>query len=284
MLELAAGDYRLVLEPERGGSIARFDWHGEPLLRPTCGASILDTACFPLVPFSNRIAHGCFENGGRRVTLAPNMPGGGHPHPLHGFGWLAAWRVEAANSTQAVLEHRYPEGSEWPWPYLARQSFQLTTEGLTMALDLTNLADNPMPAGLGFHPYFPRTDQTRYHGCHRGEWTNSPDCLPLSLSEHAETIDWWRGKPVGTRVVDTVYTGREGELIIDWPERGLSLTITPSANLPHTVVYTPTGADFFCVEPVSHITDAVNRPEGGMIPLAPGQCLSASISLSAASR
>ena len=58
MIELKAGEYFLALEPERGGSIARFGWRGQDLMRPTCGPSVLDVACFPLVPFSNRIAHG----------------------------------------------------------------------------------------------------------------------------------------------------------------------------------------------------------------------------------
>ena len=30
----------------------------------------------------------------------------------------------------------------------------------------------------------------------------------------------------------------------------------------HLIVYTPPGEDFFCVEPVSHMTDAINRMDG----------------------
>jgi aldose 1-epimerase len=90
VLELAAGDYRLVLQPEIGGSVAGFHWRDEPVFRPACGPSVLDAACFPLAPFSNRIAHGRFRFGGREVALAPNFPDSDHPHPLHGFGWLAA--------------------------------------------------------------------------------------------------------------------------------------------------------------------------------------------------
>ena len=63
---------------------------------------------------------------------------------------------------------------------------------------------------------------------------------------------------VATRTVDTVYTDRRGALIVEWPERDLVLTITPSDGLRHTVVYCPADADFFCVEPVTHSTDALN--------------------------
>jgi len=278
MIELQAGDYRLLLDPARGGSVACFEWRGKSLFRPTGGDTILDTGCFPLVPFSNRIAQGHFRFGERDVQIAPNFPGGDHPHPLHGFGWLAPWQVIAQDSASARLAHDYP-GGEWPWPYRAEQHLILDPKGLTMALSVTNLGDTAMPTGLGFHPYFPREPGTRYSGRHSGEWTNTADCLPLTLDERSAPIDWWSEQPVGDRVVDTVYTGREGELRIEWPERNLSLAIIPSGNLPHTVVFTPPEADYFCVEPVSHMTNAVNRRGSGVITLPSGETLTVSIRL-----
>lgn len=278
MAGLAAGDYGLEFAPERGGSVLRFDWRGQPIFRPAVGPSVLDTGCFPLVPFSNRIAHGRFAAHGREVRLAPNFPGSDHPHPLHGFGWLAAWEVVEAGDAHAVLEHRYP-GGEWPWPYVAHQQFRLTADGLEMGLALTNRGSDPMPAGLGFHPYFPRDADTRYLGLHRGEWSNSADCLPKSLDLRGAAIDWWAGQPVGSRSVDTVYTDREGPLDIAYPSRGFAVRLTPSENLPFTVVYSPSGEPFFCVEPVSHATDAVNA--GGMAWIAPGETMAVELEISA---
>ncbi|KUR79406.1 aldose 1-epimerase [Novosphingobium sp. FSW06-99] len=277
LIELHAGDYRLVLEPTRGGSIARFDWHDIPLLRPTCGPAIFDTGCFPLVPFSNRIADGVFRVGQRTVHLKPNFPGSDHPHPLHGFGWLCAWTLVEHTTSAAVVRHQQAPGA-WPWAYVAEQHFQLGAGGLCHEIRLRNLADEPMPAGLGFHPYFPRSQDTRYTGLHRGEWQLGEDGLPSSLHQAEGAIDWWHGEPVGARAVDTVYTGRIGALRIVWPETGLALTIEPSANLPCTVVYTPQGEDYFCVEPVSHATDAINHPErgDGMTWLAPGETMTVS--------
>ncbi len=282
MLNLAAGDYQLALDPRRGGSVAAMTWRGEALLRTTCGPSILDTACFPLVPFSNRIANGKFKMGCLEVCIAANMPGSDDPHPIHGFGWLTQWRVISADNDVAVLEHHY-QGGEWPWPYRARQTFALSAEGATFMLALENLSGTPMPAGLGFHPYFPRDADTRYLGLHRGEWKNNLDCLPVSLDEKQKAADWWQGSPVGIRLVDTAYTSREGALQINWPSRGFGLTITPSDNLPITVVYTPEGEEYFCVEPVSHMTDAVNStlPDSGLHCLEPGATLTVSMQFTA---
>jgi aldose 1-epimerase len=282
VIELVATDYRLELSAERGGSLLAFEWRGLPVLRSACGPSILDVACFPLVPFSNRVAHGRFAANGRLVRLSPNFPGASHPHPLHGFGWRAEWRVVRQSGNSAVLEHRH-DAAEWPWAYLARQEFRLDDNGLTISLAIENRADEPMPAGLGLHPYFPRNERTVYRGLHRGQWRNDEDCLPLHLEERVEPSDWWQGSPVGCKTVDTVYTHREGALSVVWPDRALALVMQPSRSLAHTVVYVPDGEDYFCVEPVSHITDAFNstRDDAGTRWLAPGERFEASVLFSA---
>lgn len=282
MIELSAGDYRLQLSPERGGSILRLDWRDKPLLRPVCGPGILDTACFPLVPFSNRIAHGQFRLGAVDVSLSPNFPGSDHPHPLHGFGWLAQWEVIDAGQSRVVIRHDWP-GGEWPWPYRAEQVFSISPEGLSVELSVTNLGSTAMFAGLGFHPYFPRDADTVYHGLHRGEWKTGEDCLPLALDEAPVARDWWAGQPVGTRSVDTVYSGRVSPLAIEWPSRGHAITLSPSDNLPDTVVFTPCGETFFCVEPVNHRTDLINAaPEARRaLLLEAGQTCTVTMQLSA---
>jgi aldose 1-epimerase len=275
LLDLQAGEYRLVIQPDQGGAVARFDWRDEPLFRPCRGSSIFDLGCFPLVPFSNRIAFGQFPDGDRIISLKPNFPGRDHPHALHGFGWLAAWEVAEQSAQRVLLRHRYSAG-DWPWDYIAEQCFNLSEDGLVHRLSLLNQSQRPMPAGLGFHPYFPHSADTQYLGLHCAEWQTSSDGLPLLLAKSSRPVDWWHGAPIGTRVVDTVYEGRDGELGILWPDRDIALSIKPSANLPCTVVYTPEGEDYFCVEPVSHATDAVNR-SGAMPYLDPGQTMHATV-------
>lgn len=278
-LFLSHGDWRMRLAPWLGGSILSLDWRGQAVLRPGGGRSIWDVANYPLVPFSNRIAWGRFMAGGREVVLAPNFPGGGHPHTIHGFGWLAPWAVAEVGEARATLSYDHAAG-EWPWDFTARQDVVLDDGGMSLTLTLTNRGTEPMPAGLGIHPYFPRDGRTVYHGLHRGEWRNTDDCLPVTLEERAGAVDWWQGAPVGSRVVDTAYTGRQGPLTLSWPDRDLVVTMRPSDNLGVTVVYTPPGEDYVCVEPVSHSTDAVNRDvagETGLVWLAPGDTMQARV-------
>jgi aldose 1-epimerase len=163
-LTLRAGELELLINPALGGSISDFSWTGAgarvPLLRATGdGAdSVLDMACFPLVPYVNRIRGGRFTFRGREVVLKPNMAG--DISPLHGQGWLAPWSVENSADRRAELRSEH-EAGEWPWHYEARQAFDLDENGLSLRIECRNLDETPMPCGLGQHPYFPCGPETR---------------------------------------------------------------------------------------------------------------------------
>src|SRR5207249_2390718 len=103
-IALRRGSLSLELLPEIGGSIGAFCLETSrgpvDLLRratPLAQRERLagETACFPLVPYSNRVREGVFSFRGKMHRLKPNM--GDHPHPLHGHGWLSPWKVVAAS-------------------------------------------------------------------------------------------------------------------------------------------------------------------------------------------
>jgi galactose mutarotase-like enzyme len=66
---------RLTLDPTRGGAIRELTWRCQDILRRTrvsAGDDPFDMACFPMVPFVNRVARGRFTFGGRTVQLERN--------------------------------------------------------------------------------------------------------------------------------------------------------------------------------------------------------------------
>ena len=277
-MRLACGDYELVLDPGNGGSVSEFSWQGHDLFRRATGPDVLEAACFPLVPFSNRIIDGRFAFAGRDWVIPPNRPSLDPEHPLHGYGWLASWSLVEGNLRQAKLRHDHAaDGS--PWKYEAVQTFLLTGDGLRMSLEVRNIGDAVMPCGLGFHPYFPRDSILR--SLHRHEWRHSFDFRQCERRGRGEAIDWWHGNPVGSRVLDTDLTGREGPLRIEWPGRGIAAIIAPSENLSTTIVYTPQDQPYFCVEPVSHRIHGIPFDEGpdSMVLLEPGATMAGTISI-----
>lgn len=278
--------------PERGGSIARLTLDGPDgavdLLRPASGwalrhGSAADMGCFPLVPFSNRIAGGRFAFDGGTVELPLTMDG--CPHAIHGEGWRASWSVEERGAATTRLVHRHERrrheghghaGAGWPWRYRATQDITLHEDGLSVVLDLLNEDDRPMPAGIGLHPYFPKPPGTRLTARVNGVWLNDPTLLPLA---RAALPDVWRfpgGVLMDRTVLDNGFTGWDGIATLDWPDLGLRLTVAADGPFGHLVIYAPAGEDYLCVEPVSHMTDAVNRgqePDAGLRVLQPGESL-----------
>ncbi len=261
-MTLSSGSLQLELSPSVGGAIASFSWTSAgrswPILRHghTPLENVLGAACFPLVPFSNRIRDGCFEFSGRSVRLAPNM--NGDPNPLHGQGWTSAWSVGRASNDEAAIEFVHDPG-EWPWAYEARQEVRLSANALHLRLACTNRSREPMPCGLGFHSYFPCGPATRIRTQVEQVWTVDDDVLPIArmpaVGRYAIADD-----PACGRGLDNGYTGWSGEALFtdrDWPfEIELS---SPQAR--YFQLYSPEGESFFAAEPVTHANAALNQPE-----------------------
>lgn len=243
MNELAHHDYKLQLQPELGGAVARFEWRGIPVFRSRIGDHPLESGCFPLVPFSNRIRNGKFVWNDRDVQLSHNLDTSSHP--IYGFGWMTAWDVVELGDHYAQMEHCYDGLGERPWAFRTLQSFKLAPAGLIIHISLENMSDECAPARLGFHPYFPQDEQMCCLAFQRGEWQNGPDSISVELKRATQAQDWWNGAPLGTRCVDTAYTEREGAIQIFWPEQMTKLWMEPSCNLPFAAVFTPEGADYF---------------------------------------
>lgn len=269
---LQAGGLRLTFDPALGGAITSLTHDDADLLRPTPeGATdVLETACFPLVPYANRIAHGRFTFGGRTAALSRNMAG--QAHPLHGDGWRGAWQVAARGKDFATLVFE-PEKTEWPWRYRASQTFRLRPDGLTVELDVTNLDDAPGPFGLGFHPYFPNSSEARLWAETTGVWEVSPDLLPI---REVASTPWLTGAPVRSdRLIDHCHTGWDSVARIDLARRSLRLTASTDMDWLH--IYAPPDEEFFCVEPVSHAPNALNMADplaNGVWLVGPGRTLS----------
>ena len=272
-LTLLHGAFELVLAPEVGGSVARYAHEGRPLFRPTPDgyADVLRAACFPLVPYSNRIRDGVFRFGGRDVRIERNnLP---QRHPLHGHGWRGAWTVEHAREAEAVLAFAWP-GGDWPWPFRAEQRFQLDGAGLEVALTVENRGDSPMPAGLGFHPYFPCPPGTVLDTQVDEVWTVDGDLFPDGRAPAAGRYAL-RERVIHHADLDNGYGGWSGDATIRWPD-GQAVRITSPERFFQ--VYAPTTEDVLCAEPVSHANGALNAPEAeqaalGLRVLAPGERL-----------
>lgn len=271
-LRLAAGDATALLLPALGGAIASFSFRGREVLRPTPAetADVRATACYPLIPYSNRIAHATLALAdGTRFPLARNF--GDHPHSIHGVGWRRPWRVLHADPARALLafEHR-PVGDAaraWPFAFRATQSFVLTAMGESATLFATLAIESAdartFPFGLGWHPYFPRDGATRIGFDATGLWETDVTGLPTRHVAVRAPRRFDPPRAIAGIALDNAFTAWDGRATISGPGTGHETTIEADGALAFLVVYAPADRDFVAVEPVTHMTDAFNRAARG---------------------
>lgn len=261
-LTLRDGSLELQLSPSIGGAISRFVWNGPgrrtPILRERNSPleNVLDAASFPLVPFVNRIRGGGFAFRGRQVRLTSNMAG--DPIPLHGQGWTSPWRTETASEAEAVLVFDHEPG-EWPWDYRARQHIRLVGDSLCLRLTCLNTSDEPMPCGLGIHPYFTCGPETRIQTSVDDVWTVDQHILPIEKVPAAGRYDI-SDSPVCGRGLDNGYDGWSGRALFTDPDWPFELELS-SRQARFFQLYSPSDGGIFVAEPVTHANAALNEPQ-----------------------
>jgi aldose 1-epimerase len=227
-------------------------------------------ASFPLVPFVNRIRGGRFRFRDQEVVLQPNMAG--DISPLHGQGWLGSWSVEAHGNADAELRFVHEPG-EWPWRYEALQVFALDGAGLSLRLICRNLSEEPMPCGLGQHPYFPCGPDTRLDTEVATVWEIDEHVLPTAQMPAEGRFDL-RDRTVCGRDLDHGFGGWGGAARMSDPQWPAALTLS-SPRARFFQLYSPPSGGIFVAEPVTHANAALNEPEErwaelGMRVLEPG--------------
>jgi aldose 1-epimerase len=272
--ELRAGALRLAVRADLGGAIAGL-WHGDmPVLRstePGALASVRDAGCFPLVPYSNRLGYRRFRWKGRDYTTASNFEG---PHSIHGVGWMRPWEIVSSSALEVVLRLVHAGDADWPFAFEAWQYLALSPVGLRATLVCTNRDTIEQPVGLGFHPYFPKRARSRLHIELSQRWDLDVAHLPIRrVAQPGIDAD------VAHLDFDHCFEGWRGPARIRDEKLALQLT----SSLPYLVVYTPRDAAHFCVEPVSHVSNAIHMADPiahGLRSLAPGESMEASLALS----
>jgi aldose 1-epimerase len=275
IVELHAGTARLALRPDLGGAISGYWLDGLPVLRSTEPAelrNVREAACYPLVPYSNRLGHAQFRWQGRDWRTTPNFTDAdpGYPHSVHGNAWRKPWRVKSSGKGVAELVLAHAADEHWPFAFEVTQRFELSEEGLRASLHFTNSDARVQPVGLGFHPYFPKRSRSRLHAecSHRWE-SDATTHLPTRRAPQA-SVDG----EVRHLEFDHCFEGWRGPAHLR--DEKLHLAVTGSS--PYLVVYTPPAKDYFCVEPVSHVNNAIHMADpvaNGLVGVAAGGSLEA---------
>ncbi len=268
-IELTADDLRLVILPELGGGIARFD-----LIRPT--------GALPLFrPWDDSKSRSERARLLRALpVLQPDLgPAGSRPAaasgpspPISPMSPIRSMATPGRNPGRlgrpARARSLSPSRAARCRPsFIGRSlSYALDDDGLLARLSVTHRGDgggtlrarpSPMAAtDAGDHVAGGgRSGLARATGPPAGSMPADQRAPGVGLSA--------RRGPLPRSWINNGFAGWRGRARIRWPERGLGLEIEASDALETYVLFSP-GADagFFCFEPVSHAVDAFHLPGG----------------------
>jgi aldose 1-epimerase len=242
-LQLDAPGAHAVIDLAHGARVSSVVVDGRELLL-TEGLGPIAWGSFPMVPFAGRVREGRFTFRGDQFQLAIDMP----PHAIHGTVLDRPWYRLDDRTVATDL------GPGWPFAGRAIQRFELQAGRFDFRLELH--AEEPMPASIGWHPWFLRRPVAV------GETASGTPTPPLELELEAGAM--YRRDAAGIttsdRTVPTAgpwddcFTDLQRPPVLRWPG---FLELTVRSDCRDWVVYTaPT--DALCVEPQTAPPDALN--------------------------
>jgi len=260
-----------IVLPEAGARLHRLRAFGHDLLRTPHEPAIHQTdpffwGAYVMAPWCNRVKATPIRVGSRLVDLPSNFPDGS---AIHGQVYAGPWRVHEDGHLTIRAG-----GDAWPWRYQVDQWVAVSGAELRIELALTNLDDEPMPAGLGLHPWFRRPRRVAIHA--RDVFRDN-----LNSEAHPQPV----GGPFDLRALgdipdelDSTWTNLSDPAVeLAWPA-AVRATMRIEASSAFVAGASPSAMDAVAIEPQTHAPQGLRRllagEPGGLARLAPRETLS----------
>ncbi len=274
---IAEGSLELVVLPEAGARLHRLRAFGHDVLRtPDDPATHLDDPFFwgayVMAPWCNRIESRPTALDSHEIDLASNFPDGS---AIHGQVYARPWDRQADGTFRVS-----GGGDGWPWTY--ETTMRVGIHGVTLRLDLllTNTSVDPMPAGLGIHPWFRRPLRVAIHADEFYADNLATEARPKPVEGPFDL----RAMGVMADDLDGTWTSvGDPPVEFRWDDLGLRMTMRTTPAVPYIVAASPARVDAIAVEPETHAPQALRRllggEPGGLVMLPPGEALRLGIDL-----
>lgn len=276
-LEFSDGAIEVVVLPEAGARIHRLRVFGHDLLRTPADPEehLRDRffwGAYVMAPWCGRIDAEAVTVGSRVVDLDSNFPDG---TAIHGQVHTQPWERRADGGLGVEAG-----GDGWPWNYEVGLRIAVKDPTVRLELSLLNRSSDPMPAGLGIHPWFRRPVRVAIRGgaFHSPNTATPPE--PQAVLGHFDLRRLGEMAPD----LDATWTDlAEPPIELHWPETGVRATMRADPPTPYVVAASPSNVDAIAVEPQTHAPQGLRRllrgEPGALTMLKPGQTLGLTIEL-----
>jgi aldose 1-epimerase len=279
----AANDTEVFIAPSLGNRAYAMNVHGANILHMPAGnvSELRELSGIPfLAPWANRIPGGGFHAHGNwyafNESLGVLRTHGDHI-AIHGMLTSSnLWQVTEAGADSSGawaisrLEFwRYPTlMANWPFAHEYEMKYTLAAGELEVRIDVKNLSREPMPAVIGFHPFF------TIPGVPRAECVaHIPARTSVVVDERLCATGEFRSNtlpdptPFANHVLDDGFTDLvrdpEGESIFWLEGGGRRIEVVFGPKWQVGIVYAPSGQEFICFEPMAAITNGINLATEG---------------------
>lgn len=275
---IGSAEVEVEVLPEAGARLHRLRAFGHDLLRTPDDLDAYPRdpffwGSFVMAPWCNRLAAGPVRVGKATVDLPANFPDG---TAIHGQVLAAPWEVVSDGAYRVA-----GGGDGWPWPYELTMRVTVAGTTVSLALELANRSDQPMPAGLGIHPWFARPLQVAVRAGRVYPANQASPAEPLPVAGRHD-LRQLAEMPFD---LDATWTDLSGPDPVElrWPRAGVAGTIGVSREGAYLCAASPRSLAAVAVEPQTHAPDGLRRLLGGepgaLRVLAPGERLGLTVEI-----
>jgi len=244
-----------------------------------------------LAPWANRIDGTAYFVNGKKYLLnleLGNVKPDPNGLPIHGLlSFSPLWRIVEARSdsssawvTSRLEFWKYPDlMAQFPFAHVIEMTYRLREGTLEVRTKVSNLATEPLPLAIGFHPYFTLDDAPRddwsAHIAARTHLVLNQKLVPTGEKRPLEFPDPFplRGNKLDDGFVD-LSRDETGKATFWVRGKNQRISVIYGPKFPVAVAYAPPGRNFICFEPMAGETNAFNLSQEGKYPdlqsIAPG--------------
>lgn len=248
-----------------------------------------------LLPYANRIRGRIAGDRqieaqvlGKTVRLPMNWGGkapGAEQYAMHGLMLDTPFEVTVSDPARVSgLLHAGDFEGRWLSSSDVAVDYRLTASALELTVEVTNVGGDPLPVGIGWHPWFnlPSGERAqallRVPARSRAGVNNYDEVLPTGeiLKLAGTPYDFSERRPLKDLYLDDCFTDLEGRTIevVD-PAAGLGLRISGAPPVRAFQVYAPPERPIVVVEPQFNLANPFGPEwsgrDTGMVVLQPGE-------------
>jgi aldose 1-epimerase len=256
-VRFASDDVEVVVLPEVGARLHRLRAFGHELLRTpvdpeTHRREPFYWGGFVMAPWCNRIEAVRVEVAGRTIQLGSNFDDGS---AIHGQVYDRPW-ARRPDGSFAVSGG----GDGWPWTYEVGLRVEVAGHVVRIEQFLRNTAADPMPAGLGIHPWFRRPLEVAIGG----DEVYTPNAgTPARPVPVADVYDRRRLGEMPSGLDATWARLVDPQVELRWPDLGVQAVLRATGPTVHIVAASPGHLDAIAIEPETHAPQGLRRLRNG---------------------